>query len=164
MKPDYDTWSRRLVSKIMKASILAVNLLKELEGWRDKPYKDSAGLCTIGYGHLIEAGEFCPDQITLEQGEKYLRDDIDEAERIVRSTVKVPLKQHQFDSLVSFTFNIGAGAWAESDTLKILNNGGYDRMPLRMLMWDKVTKNGIKVVESGLITRRLKEGLLWQGQ
>ncbi len=164
MKPDYDTWSRRLVSKIMKASILAVNLLKELEGWRDKPYKDSAGLCTIGYGHLIEAGEFCPDQITLEQGEKYLRDDIAEAERIVRSTVKVPLTQSQFDSLISFTFNIGAGAWAISDTLKILNDGEHHRMPARFLMWVKVTKNGVKVVEEGLINRRLREVDLWRGK
>jgi len=153
-----------MVSKIMKASILAVNLLKELEGWRDRPYRDSGGLCTLGYGHLIEAGEFCPDQITLEQGEKYLRDDIDEAERIVRSTVKVPLSQNQFDALISFTFNIGAGAWAISDTLKILNDGEYHRMPARFLMWVKVTKNGVKVVEEGLINRRLREADLWRGK
>lgn len=153
-----------MVSKFMKASILAVNLLKDVEGWRNKPYKDSGGKCTIGWGHLIEAGEFYPDKITLEQGEKYLRDDIAEAERIVRSTVTVPLTQNQFDSLISFTFNIGAGAWAVSDTLKILNNGEHHRMPARMLMWVKVTKNGVKVVEEGLINRRLKEVRLWQGE
>mgnify|MGYP006921471266 CR=1 FL=1 len=153
-----------MVTKFMKASILAVNLLKDLEGWRDKPYKDSGGLCTLGYGHLIEAGEFCPDQITLEQGEKYLRDDIAKAEHIVNSTVSVPLKQNQFDALVSFTFNVGAGAWAISDTLKILNNGEYHRIPARMMMWVKVTKNGVKVVEEGLINRRLKEVRVWQGE
>lgn len=152
------------MTRLMKASILAVNLLKEVEGWRDKPYRDSGGKCTIGYGHLIKEGEYCPDRITVDQGEKYLRDDITEAERTVNSTVKVPLTQHQFDALVSFTFNIGAGAWAVSDTLKILNNGEHHRMPARMLMWVKVTKNGVKVVEEGLINRRLKEVRLWQGE
>lgn len=153
-----------MMTRLMKASILAVNLLKEVEGWRDKPYRDSGGKCTIGYGHLIKEGEYCPDRITVDQGEKYLRDDITEAERTVNSTVKVPLTQHQFDALVSFTFNIGAGAWAVSDTLKILNNGEHHRMPARMLMWVKVTKNGVKVVEEGLINRRLKEVRLWQGE
>lgn len=152
------------MTRLMKASILAVNLLKEVEGWRDKPYRDSGGKCTIGYGHLIKEGEYCPDRITVDQGEKYLRDDITEAERTVNSTVKVPLTQHQFDALVSFTFNIGAGAWAVSDTLKILNNGEHHRMPARMLMWVKVTKNGVKVVEEGLINRRLKEADLWRGK
>lgn len=152
------------MTRLMKASILAVNLLKEVEGWRDKPYRDSGGKCTIGWGHLIKEGEYCPDRITVDQGEKYLRDDITEAERTVNSTVKVPLTQHQFDALVSFTFNIGAGAWAVSDTLKILNNGEHHRMPARMLMWVKVTKNGVKVVEEGLINRRLKEVRLWQGE
>ena len=152
------------MTRLMKASILAVNLLKEVEGWRDKPYRDSGGKCTIGYGHLIKEGEYCPDRITVEQGEKYLREDIANAEDIVNSTVSVPLKQHQFDALVSFTFNIGAGAWAVSDTLKILNNGEHHRMPARMLMWVKVTKNGVKMVEEGLINRRLKEVRLWQGE
>lgn len=152
------------MTRLMKASILAVNLLKEVEGWRDKPYRDSGGKCTIGYGHLIKEGEYCPDRITVDQGEKYLREDITEAERTVNSTVKVPLTQHQFDALVSFTFNIGAGAWAVSDTLKILNNGEHHRMPARMLMWVKVTKNGVKVVEEGLINRRLKEVRVWQGE
>ena len=152
------------MTRLMKASILAVNLLKEVEGWRDKPYRDSGGKCTIGYGHLIKEGEYCPDRITVGQGEKYLREDIANAEDIVNSTVSVPLKQHQFDALVSFTFNIGAGAWAVSDTLKILNNGEHHRMPARMLMWVKVTKNGVKVVEEGLINRRLKEVRLWQGE
>ena len=60
------------MTRLMKASILAVNLLKEVEGWRDKPYRDSGGKCTIGYGHLIKEGEYCPDRITVDQGEKYL--------------------------------------------------------------------------------------------
>lgn len=152
------------MTRLMKASILAVHLLKEVEGWRDKPYRDSGGKCTIGYGHLIKEGEYCPDRITVDQGEKYLREDIASAEHIVNSTVSVPLKQHQFDALVSFIFNIGAGAWAVSDSLKILNNGEYHRMPARMMMWVKVEKNGVKVVEEGLINRRLKEVRVWQGQ
>lgn len=149
---------------MMKATILAVNMLKQMEGWSAKPYKDAAGLCTIGFGHLVEEGEFCPDEITEEQGEKYLRDDIADAEFAVRSTVSVPLKQNQFDALVCFLFNIGPTAWAKSDTLKILNAGEYHRIPARMMMWNKVTVNGKKVENEGLINRRLKEVDLWRGK
>lgn len=152
------------MTRLMKASIVAVNLLKDVEGWRDEPYLDSGGKCTIGWGHLIEAGEFCPDKITVEQGEKYLSDDIAKAERAINRTVKVPLKQNQFDSLVSFVYNIGAGAWATCDSLGILNSGERHRMPARMMMWVKVDKNGVKVVDEGLINRRLKEVRLWQGE
>lgn len=152
------------MTKVMRASALAVSLIKSLEGWSSKPYKDSGGLCTLGWGHLIADGEFCPAEITVEQGEKYLRDDIARAETIVNNTVDVPLLQREFDALVSFTFNIGATQWAKSDTLKILNQGHTHRVPARLMMWNKVTKNGVKVEEEGLINRRLREVDLWRGK
>ena len=118
----------------------------------------------MGWGHLVEEGEFCPDVITVGQGEKYLADDIADAEFAVRSTVNVPLKQGQFDALVSFLYNVGPTAWAKSDTLKILNAGEYHRIPARLMMWNKITVNGKKVESEGLINRRLKEVRLWQGE
>jgi len=152
------------VTKIMKASAIAIQLIKGLEGWSPTPYKDGGGKCTLGWGHLVEEGEVCPDRISAEQGEQYLADDVADAEFAVRSTVNVPLKQHQFDALVSFLFNVGPTAWAKSDTLKILNAGEYHRVPARLMMWNKITKNGVKVEDEGLINRRLKEVRLWLGE
>jgi lysozyme len=152
------------VTKIMKASALAIQLIKGVEGWSATPYKDGGGKCTIGWGHLVEEGEFCPDVISVEQGERYLADDIADAEFAVRSTVTVPLKSHQFDALVSFLFNVGPTAWAKSDTLKILNAGEYHRIPARLMLWNKITVNGKRVESEGLINRRLKEADLWRGK
>lgn len=148
----------------MRASTKAINLIKEVEGWSGNCYSDGGGYKTIGWGHLVDKDEYCPDQITEAQGEKYLADDIADAEFAVRSTVTVPLKQHQFDTLVSFLFNIGPTKWAISDTLKILNAGEYHRIPARLMMWNKITKHGVKVEDEGLINRRLKEVRLWLGE
>lgn len=148
----------------MRASTQAINLIKELEGWSAHCYADGAGYKTVGWGHLVDKNEYCPDPITVEQGERYLSDDIADAEFTVRSTVNVPLKQHQLDALVSFLFNVGPTAWAGSDTLKILNAGEYHRVPARLLMWNKITVNGKKVESEGLINRRLREADLWRGK
>ena len=34
-----------------------LDLIKRFEGLRFEPYRDAAGLLTIGYGHLIRDGE-----------------------------------------------------------------------------------------------------------
>ena len=148
----------------MKASALAIQLIKGVEGWSAHCYSDGAGYKTTGWGHLVDKDEHCPDPISVEQGERYLADDIADAEFAVKSTVNVPLKQHQFDALVSFLFNIGPTQWAKSDTLKILNAGQYHRIPARLMMWNKITVNGKKVENEGLINRRMKEVRVWQGE
>ena len=146
-------------TKFMKASALCIALLKDVEGWRDRRYKDGANKWTIGYGHLIKDGEVFDEPISQETGERLLREDIASAEYYVNSTVKVPLRQYQFDALVSFVYNIGVGAWSDSETLKVLNSGEYSRIPARMLMWCNV--DGKK--SEGLLKRRLKEVDLWRG-
>ena len=40
--------------------------------------------------------------------------------------VKVPLNQNQFDALVSFSFNCGAGALKTSTLLQKLNSCNYN--------------------------------------
>ena len=62
--------------------------------------------------------------------EKYKEDQIREAEKLLKQDLKtaedeinkhlLPLKQHQFDSLVSFTFNVGIGSFRSSTLLKRL--------------------------------------------
>jgi len=147
----------------MKASALCVALLKEVEGWEPKQYPDGAGKSTIGYGHLILEGEKY-GQLTKEQGHELLMLDVSKAEWAVNSSVEVPLKQHQFDALVCFVFNVGATAWAKSDTLKILNQGHLHKIPGRLMMWNKITVNGKKVESEGLTNRRLREVALWEGR
>jgi len=147
----------------MKASALCISLIKNVEGWEPKQYPDGAGKSTIGYGHLIAEGEDF-GELTKEEGHQLLMIDISKAEWAVNSSVDVPLKQHQFDALVCFVYNVGATAWVKSDTLKILNQGHYHKIPARLMMWNKITVKGKKVESKGLTNRRLKEVALWEGQ
>ena len=60
--------------KIMKLSQNGVNLIKNLEGYREKPYKCSAGKLTIGYGHTNKVYE--GQRITKEQADNFLKEDV----------------------------------------------------------------------------------------
>jgi len=97
--------------------------LKAREGWRSKPYRDIKGNLTIGHGHLIIPGDglSVSSVLTPEQGEIILRRDVAIAESAVRRAIKVPVSQNQFNSMVSYAFNIGGGAFAGSDVAKYLN-------------------------------------------
>jgi GH24 family phage-related lysozyme (muramidase) len=104
-----------------------ISMLKELEGLRLEPYYDVAGYPTIGYGHKLSnemwAGlkEFQP--ITANKAAKFLLMDVDCAKRDVDSDVEVDLSNNEYAALVSFTYNIGHGAFSDSTLLKMLNAG-----------------------------------------
>ena len=86
-------------------------LIKQCEGCRLAAYKCSAGVWTIGYGHT--AGVHSGMTITQAQADAYLQQDIAKFEGYVNNPAYVPittnLNQNQFDALVSFAFNLGAG-------------------------------------------------------
>lgn len=74
-------------------------------------YQCSAGVWTIGYGHT--AGVYKGMTITQAQAEEYLKQDVAKFEKYVNNATYVPitaaLTQNQFDALVSFAYNCGAG-------------------------------------------------------
>ena len=86
-------------------------LIKQYEGCRLAAYRCAAGVWTIGYGHT--AGIHSGMTITQAQADAYLRQDIAKFEGYVNNPAYVPitanLNQNQFDALVSFAFNLGAG-------------------------------------------------------
>jgi GH24 family phage-related lysozyme (muramidase) len=115
------------------------------EGVITKMYNDPAGHCTIGIGHLIHLGN-CDGSLSEKQYKNGLtktqtydlfRQDITKYEEAVKSNVKVPLTQYQYDALVSFTYNIGTGGFKNSSALKELNKENYNIVPSKMLLWNK---------------------------
>ena len=86
-------------------------LIKQYEGCRLAAYRCAAGVWTIGYGHT--AGVHSGMTITQAQADAYLQQDIVKFEGYVNNPAYVPittnLNQNQFDALVSFAFNLGAG-------------------------------------------------------
>ena len=154
----------------MQESENGLELLKQWEGFKLNVYKDSAGLPTIGVGHLITKSEQSSGNIVIagvpvayangltdQEALDLLSQDVQPAEQAVNNGVKVALNQNQFDALVSFTFNVGVGAFTSSTLLKVLNDGQYDQVPTQLLRW---TKAGGQVVQ-GLVNRRNNEINLW---
>lgn len=94
-------------------------LIKSFEGCVLKAYQDPVGIWTIGYGHTHDVHSGMT--ITAKQADAYLRCDVADAEQAVNSSVTVPLTQNMFDALVSFTFNVGIGAFKKSTLLRKLN-------------------------------------------
>lgn len=146
------------------------NLFKEWEGLVKYEYLDSGGAPTIGVGHLLTRSERTSGKIVIggqasdyrnrlteRQCWELLDQDLDVVERTVNAAVTVPLNQNQFDALVSFTFNVGDGAFRRSTLLQLLNQGQYGEVPAQLRRWNK--DNGHVV--QGLINRREKEITLW---
>jgi lysozyme len=105
----------------MKLSAAGLDLLKKSEGFRSQTYMDVNGFPTIGYGHRLLHPESFPGKISEAQAAEMLISDVRDAEQAVKRLVKVQLTQGQFDALVDFCFNLGAGRLASSTLLKILN-------------------------------------------
>jgi lysozyme len=141
----------------MNLSAAGLQLIKMSEGFRGRTYNDAAGFPTIGFGHKLAPGESYPDGITEQQGSDILAADVETSERAVESLVTVPLTQGQFDALVDFVFNLGAGRLASSTLLRDLNAGKYDEAAEQILLWDHAGATEL----AGLKARREAEVALW---
>lgn len=160
LKGEREELREKGVTDISQAGL---ELIANYEGCSLKVYKDVAGIETIGYGHVILPGEDFSKGITQEKALELFRQDINEAIKGVKSYVKVPLSQHEFDALVSFTFNVGGPRLKKSTLLKLINSGNKNLEEIRnafMLLKKAKVEGELKPVE-GLITRREQEAKLF---
>ena len=130
-------------------------IIKE-EGSRNKAYKDTKGLWTIGVGHLIKTDEqhLINETLTDEQVKDLLKNDLKWCSEAVETSVKVPLQQHQFDALYSLCFNIGGTNFAKSTVVKKINENDLQGAADAILMWNK---------PEVLVNRRKRERALFLG-
>jgi len=138
------------------------DLIKAFEGLSLKPYKCQANISTIGYGNTYyENGvkvQMSDAPITKQRAEDLLKHSADRYASKVANLLKKPVTQNQFNSLVSFAFNVGSGALASSTLLKLVNVNPNDAMIAKeFLKWNKVNK----VPNKGLTNRRIKESALY---
>ena len=112
------------------------------------------GVLTIGYGHTgpdVKPGM----TITQKQAEDLLAKDLAKFASTVTTSVKVPLNANQNGALISFTFNVGSGAFQTSTLLRRLNAGENPNTVAKeeLPRWNK---GGGKVLP-GLVRRREAE-------
>lgn len=149
----------------MDISQNCLDLIKKWEGFRANAYLDPVGIPTIGYGTIrypngqkVQIG----DIISEPEAEALMKLECDEFAETVNKAVTPALNQNQFDALVSFCYNVGAGAFQESTLLKKLNAKDYTEAAAQFLVWNKGTINGQKVVIDGLTNRRKDEKALFE--
>lgn len=140
----------------MRVSHEGIALIKRFEGFSPTVYLDVAGMPTIGFGHLVKSGENFV-RISEAEAELLLKRDITVAEKAVMRLIHVKLTQQQFDALVSFTFNLGAGALQRSTLRTKLNREEYDEISKEFLRW--VWAGGKS--SAGLLRRRQAEARLF---
>jgi lysozyme len=133
-----------------------LDLIKHFESFSGTVYLDCVGVPTIGYGHAVKHGESFTS-ITKEYAEYLLAKDVEIAEKAVLRLVSVPLSDAQFSALVSFVFNLGAGALQRSTLRSKLNRGEYVDASDEFRKW--VWAGGKKL--NGLIRRREAERRLF---
>jgi lysozyme len=124
---------------IMAIAKSTLSFITKEEGARNKAYKDSKGLWTIGVGHLIKSDEqhLITATLTDEQVEDLLKSDLKWCSEAVENSVKVPLQQNQFDALYSLCFNIGGTAFKNSTVVKRINANDLPGAADAILMWNK---------------------------
>ena len=146
----------KIEENIMAIAKSTLSFITKDEGARNKAYKDSKGLWTIGVGHLIKPDEqhLITATLTDEQVEDLLKSDLKWCSEAVESSVKVPLTQPQFDALYSLCFNIGGTAFKNSTVVKKINANDLSGAADAILMWNK---------PEVLINRRKRERALFLG-
>ena len=148
----------------MYISSTCTNLVKRYEGFRSKPYKCPANVWTIGYGSTFYINGEKVSQHDSEISETFaselLENVLNDFATKVDKVIKVSLNQNQFDALVSFTYNIGIGAFTKSTLLKKLNNVDFQGASNEFVRWNKA--NG-KVL-NGLTKRRIDEQKLFDNK
>ena len=93
----------------MKASNRIINKIKEFEGFSAKPYYDSAGVLTIGYGTTKDASKY--QNISKETATQLLLRDLAVFETQLNNYINnrgYSLNQNQYDALISFLYNVGS--------------------------------------------------------
>lgn len=142
----------------MTLSFAGLAAIAGFEGFSDTAYVPVKGdAWTIGFGHT--GGVHPGDKVTPAEALSLLSKDTAAAEAAVNSAVKVRLTQHQFDALVSLTYNIGATAFKNSTLLRCLNIGNEVCVDEQWMRWKYFHGKPL----AGLEKRRAQELFIYHG-
>lgn len=135
-----------------KVSQTLFERIKREEGFREKAYKDTGGVWTIGYGFTKGVKE--GDTITREEAEKRLKEEIEAHSQYLKSLLAsgVKMSQNQYEALLDLAYNAGEGA---VKSLYEKFDGNMQEIGEHLL--DYRIKDRAGKVLQGLIARRERE-------
>ena len=141
----------------------AIALIKKYEGFSAKPYLCPAGVWTIGYGntkYLDGKKVQKTDPAISEQAAEQLLELTVLKEFLPKALELSPLlKDHpnKLAAVLSFCYNLGAGAYANSTLRKKINASQFEQASKEFGKW--VMASGKKL--NGLVKRRAEEAELF---
>lgn len=148
---------------MMKINDEGLELIKEFEGCKLKPYKalPTEKYFTLGIGHygadtvkIYKAAVADHGKFTEKDAKDLLKKDVARFESIVDSYCKhLKLNNNQFSALVSFTYNCGAGNLA-----KLIKGRDKKTIGEKILLYNKAGGKTLK----GLVRRREAEQKLYK--
>jgi len=161
----------------MKVSKAGEDLMHFYEGYRNRPYRCSAAIWTVGWGHAMYADQLSLPNVRKEGYTGLIRSDyqlkgednrvwskeelvdlfkvdINSFERgVLRLSPNLVNHQSKFDAATSFAYNAGLGNYQRSTIRMKINREDWNGAAEAFMLW---TKGGGKVLP-GLLKRRQAE-------
>ena len=157
----------------MKVSAAAIKTIKHHEGVKTRPYQCPALIWSVGVGHVIDPSHTAVKYeerkslpipagwdrvLSMGEVDSILAQDLGRFERgVLRLCPAAIDRQGVFDSLVSFSFNVGLGNLQRSGLRMKTNRGDFDEAADEFLKWTKAAGR----VLPGLVKRRKDEQALY---
>lgn len=141
----------------------ALDLIKEFEGFRTKPYTCPAGKWTVGYGSTfwngIAVDEHYPASVTEEEAEKEAYKSLEKIREVLigKNINFLHVSEGEQQATLDLAYNVGVGAVIRSQFWRKMMAGDPKGAAAELDDWNKATVNGKKVVLEGLTKRRKAE-------
>ncbi|MCC6288763.1 MAG: lysozyme [Chitinophagaceae bacterium] len=148
------------LTEVQHLSKTGLAFIGKEEGCILKPYLDSVGVPTIGFGNTYyENGvrvKLSDPPISKDRALSLFLNILSLYEKTVWSNTRDDINQNQFDALVSLTYNIGVNAFKKSTVLKLVNKNPADiKITDAFKMWKNAGGKPI------LLNRRIREAKLY---
>ena len=150
------------VSQVKSSDTSLTDMVKQFEGFSATPYKDSAGILTIGYG---QTGNIDPtDTVSEEQASAMLEARLEKERTAVKNygkSIGRDWNENQINALASFRYNLGG------ERLKQLTKNGErtdEEIAEMMLKYNKANVKGTLTPLAGLTKRRTQEAALFKSE
>ena len=129
---------RRTVAALTLSAAALVGIVLH-EGYTDRAVIPVKGdVPTIGFGTTsgVKLGDTTlGDTTTPPKALARALTDVQKFEGALKQCVTVPLAQHEYDALVSFSYNVGSRAFCQSTLVKKLNAEDYTGACAELLRW-----------------------------
>lgn len=146
----------------------AIRLIQAEEGWRDRAYRCTAGVWSIGWGRTeaVRPG----DTTTRERERPWLEARVQRCAHEVATAAPpgLELPAQCWIAIISWTYNVAdpdapGAAWRHSAVWSALRAGALEQVDDVLVRWVRRADpdTGRRVVDHGLVARRAREAALW---